>query len=69
MYEASAYGIHRNLAAFLAAAVVAVSGLVFDQAHLASAPAGTVEIGQLAPVEAPALIAALPEVVVTGKKA
>lgn len=69
MYEASAYGIHRSFAAVLAAAVVAVSGLVFDRAHLASAPEGTVEIGQLGAVEAPVLIAALPEIVVTGKKA
>jgi hypothetical protein len=77
MYEANAHGIHRNLAAVLAATVVAVSGLVFDRAHLASAPEGSVEIGELAPVEAPALatvqpaaiVAALPEVVVTGKKA
>jgi len=69
MYEASTYGIHRNVAAVLAAAVVAVSGLVFDQAHLASAPAGTVEIGQLVPVEAETRIAALPEIVVIGQRA
>lgn len=69
MYEPSAYGIHRNVAAVLAAAVVAVSGLVFDRAHLASAPEGSVEIGQLTPVEAEARIAALPEIVVTGRKA
>lgn len=69
MYEASTYGIHRNVAAVLAAAIVAVSGLVWDRAHLASAPEGTVEIGQLAPVDAATQIAALPEIVVTGKKA
>lgn len=51
MYEPSGYGIHRNISAVLAAAIVAVSGLVWDRAHLASAPEGTVEIGQLAPVE------------------
>lgn len=69
MYEASSYGVHRNLSAVLAAAIVAVSGLVFDRAHLASAPEGTVEIGQLAPVEAEARIAALPEIVVIGRRA
>jgi hypothetical protein len=77
MYEASTYGIHRNVAAVLAAAVVAVSGLVFDRAYLASAPEGTIEVGELALIEAPilaaaqpaAIAAALPEVVVTGKKA
>ena len=69
MYEASTYGIHRNVAAVLAAAIVAVSGLVWDRAHLASAPEGSVEIGQLTPVSAETQIAALPEIVVTGKKA
>lgn len=69
MYEANSYGIHRNLGAVLAAFIAAVSGLVFDRAHLASAPEGTVEVGQLEAVEAPAQVAALPEVVVTGRKA
>lgn len=69
MYEPNAYGIHRNIAGVVAAAIVAVSGLVFDRAHLASAPEGSVEIGQLTPVEAEARIAALPEIVVTGRKA
>jgi hypothetical protein len=77
MYEASAYGIHRNIAGAIAAAIVAVSGLVFDRAHLASAPEGTVEVGELALIEAPivaaaqpaAIVGALPEVVVTARKA
>jgi hypothetical protein len=69
MYEANAAGITRNLAGVLAAAIVAVSGLVFDRSHLASAPEGTVEIGALTPVEPAAAVAVLPEVVVTGKKA
>jgi hypothetical protein len=69
MYESSGYGIHRNISAVLAAAIVAVSGLIWDRAHLASAPEGTVEIGQLAPVEAETRIAALPEIVVIGHRA
>jgi hypothetical protein len=69
MYESSSYGVHRNLSAVLAAAIVAVSGLVFDRVHLAAAPEGIVEIGQPAPVEASAAIAALPEIVVTGTRA
>ena len=68
MYEANSYGIHRNLAGVLAAFIVAISGLVFDRAHLASAPEGTVEIGKPDTVEAQAQDAALPEVVVTGRK-
>jgi hypothetical protein len=69
MYTASPYGIHRNLSAVLAALIVAAGGLVFDRAYLASAPEGIVEIGQLTPVEATVQIAALPEVVVTAKRA
>jgi len=76
MYEASAYGIHRNIAAVLAAAIVAASGLIFDRAHLASAPEGTVEVGELALIGTPVLAAAqpaaiagaLPEIVVTARK-
>jgi hypothetical protein len=51
MYTTSPYGLHRNLSAVLAALIVAASGLFFDRAHLASAPEGTIEIGQLTPVE------------------
>ena len=52
-----------------AIAIVSFSGLVLDQAHLASAPRGTVEVGELTPVgEAGMTIAALPEVVVVAKR-
>ena len=59
MYTSSPYGIHRNISALLAAAIVVFGGLIFDRAHQSAAPAGIVEIGQLTPVEAPVLIAAL----------
>lgn len=68
MYTASTYGLNRNVSAVLAAAIVASGGLTLDRAHLASAPAGIVEIGQLTPVEAQAQIAALPEIVVTAAR-
>jgi len=67
MYESISYGIQRNLSAVLAAAIVATSGLIFDRAYLASAPEGSVEIGQLTLVEATAQIAALPEIVVSAR--
>lgn len=51
MYEPSNYGIHRNISAVVAAAIVAFSGLVFDRAYLASAPEGTVEVGELVPAD------------------
>lgn len=69
MYETSAYGTHRNLAAVVTAAIVGVSGLIFDRAHLAAAPEGRMEIGQLEAVWSPAAIAALPDIVVTAKRA
>jgi hypothetical protein len=69
MYTTSPYGIQRNLSAVLAAAIVAAGGVILDRAHLASAPEGIVEVGQLTSVEAPAHIAALPEIVVTAKRA
>lgn len=59
MYTTSPYGLHRNFSAVLAGLIVAASGLVFDRAHLASAPEGIVEVGQLTPVEVPIHIAAL----------
>jgi hypothetical protein len=68
MYTPSPYGLHRNLSAVLAALIVAASGLVFDRAHQL-APEAIVEIGQLAPVEPAAQIAALPEIVVTAQRA
>ena len=68
MYEANTYGIQRNLSAVLAAAIGATSGLVFDRAHLASAPEGIVEVGQLTPVQAPLQGAAQPEIVITTKR-
>ncbi|MGH6892532.1 MAG: hypothetical protein ACREEP_09765 [Dongiaceae bacterium] len=57
MYSASPFGINRNISSILAATVVAFGGLVFDRAHLASAPEGAVEIGPLTQVETPAEVA------------
>lgn len=59
----------KTISAAAAVAIVAFSGLVMDQAHLASAPAGTVEVGELTPVsDAGMTIAALPEVIVVAKR-
>ena len=69
MYTTRPFGLQRNLSAVLAAIIVAASGLVFDRAHQASVPAGIVEIGQLTLVETPLQIAALPEIVVTARRA
>jgi hypothetical protein len=50
-----------------AIAIVTASGFVMDQAHLAAAPRGTVEVGELTPVGELEL-ASLPEVFVVAKR-
>lgn len=65
MYTANGFGIHGTLSAVLAAAIVAVSGLALDRAHLAAAPAGIVEVGELAPIDALPQVAMLDEIVVS----
>jgi hypothetical protein len=60
-----------RLAASTAAAVAIVSfgALVMDQGHLASAPRGTVEFGELTPVDtSPLAMVNLPEVTVVAKR-
>jgi len=59
----------KAISAAAAVAIVAFSGLVLDQAHLASAPAGIVEVGELQPLsDAGMTVAALPEVIVVAKR-
>ena len=59
----------KTISAVAAVAIVSFSGLVMDQAHLASAPAGTVEVGELTPVSDTGMtVAALPEVIVVAKR-
>ena len=56
------FGIHGMISAFVAVAILGVSALVLDRAHLFSAPVGVVEVDQLIPVEA------LDEIVVIAKQ-
>ncbi len=59
----------RAVSAVAAVAIVSFSGLVLDQAHIASAPRGIVEIGELTLVnEAEIASMMLPEVVVVAKR-
>lgn len=51
MNSSNPYGYRGTLPAVLAALIVGISGLVLDQGHIAAAPAGTIEIGQLTPVD------------------
>jgi hypothetical protein len=55
---------------FAAAAFVAMSAVTFDIGHLVGAPAGTVEVGPVTPVDTVRLASAvLPEVLVTAPRA
>ena len=56
----------RSVSAVAAMAIVAFAGLALDQGHIAAAPFGTVEVGELTPVALEKLAqATLPEIVVT----
>jgi len=69
MFRLVAENTRKAMSAVAAVAIVTASGLVMDQAHLASAPRGTVEVGELTLV-ADGRIAQvmLPEVVVVAKR-
>jgi hypothetical protein len=55
--------------AVAAVAVVAFSGLALEQGHLGSLPQGTVEVGELTPVNLMQMAAVtLPEIVVTAER-
>jgi hypothetical protein len=57
------------VSAVAAVAVVSFSGLVLDQAHIASAPKGHVEIGELTPVGTAQMASTmLPEVTVFARR-
>jgi hypothetical protein len=59
----------KGFSAVAAITIVSFGGLVMDQAHLAAAPQGTVEIGELTALGGSATtLARLPEVVVVGKR-
>ena len=59
----------RVTSAVAAVAVVALTGLTLDQGHVGALPEGTVEVGELTPVNLLQLATVtLPEIVVTGER-
>jgi hypothetical protein len=59
----------RTVSAVAAVAVVAFTGLTLDQGHLGTLPQGTVEVGELAPVNVMQLASVtLPEITVTAAR-
>ncbi len=67
MFTMVAQNTRKTISAVAALAIVSFSGLVLDQAHLAAAPRGAVEIGELTPIGVGG-IATLPEVIVVAKR-
>jgi hypothetical protein len=67
MFKSVAENVRMAASAVAAITIVSAAGLTLDQAHLAAAPRGTVEIGELAPADT-TMLASLPEVVVNGKR-
>jgi hypothetical protein len=66
MNSSNFFNLRGTLSAVLAAAIVGTSGLAFDKAHgTDSLPKGTIEIGQLTPVDVLPQIAELPAVIVS----
>lgn len=68
MNSSNPYGYRGALPAVLAALIVATSGLALDKGHIAAAPAGSVEVGSLTPIDVLPEVAALPAVIVSAPR-
>jgi hypothetical protein len=62
--SSNGFNFRAALSAVFAAAIVGTSGLALDKAHEASLPRGTIEVGELTPVDVLPQVAALPAVIV-----
>ena len=68
MFTMVAENTRKAFSAVAAVAIVSFGGLVMDQAYLASAPKGTVEVGELTALDGATVLAQLPEVMVVAKR-
>jgi hypothetical protein len=68
MFTMVAQSTRKTFSAVAAVAIVSFGGLVMDQAYLAAAPRGTIEVGELTAIDGAAMLAQLPEVVVRAKR-
>jgi hypothetical protein len=69
MFTMVAENTRRVASAVAAVAVVAFAGITIDQGHAGALPQGTVEVGELTPVNVMQMaMVTLPEVVVTGQR-
>jgi hypothetical protein len=68
MFTMVAQSTRKTVSAVAAIAIVSFGGLVMDQAYLAAAPKGMVEVGELTALDGAISLAQLPEVVVVAKR-
>ena len=68
MFTMVAESTRKTFSAAAAVAIVSFGGLAMDQAYLAAAPRGTVEVGELTAIDGGVTLAQLPEVVVVAKR-
>jgi hypothetical protein len=68
MFTMVAESTRKTFSAAAAVAIVSFGGLAMDQAHLAAAPRGTIEVGQPTIVDGSVTLAQLPEVIVVAKR-
>ena len=69
MFTMNAKSTRMAVSAVAAVAIVGFNALVLDQAYIAAAPRGTVEVGELTPVSENTIAAVtLPEVTVIAKR-
>jgi hypothetical protein len=68
MNSSNLYSLRGAFSAVLAAAIVGTSGLALDKAHYTSLPRGSIEIGELTPVDVLPQVADLPAVIVSAPR-
>ncbi len=68
MFTMVAENTRKTFSAVAAVAIVSFGGLVMDQAYLAAAPKGMVEVGELTALDGAIALAQLPEVMVVAKR-
>lgn len=68
MFTMVAENTRKTFSAVAAVAIVSFGGFVMDQAYLAAAPKGLIEVGELTALDGATMLAQLPEVTVVAKR-
>ena len=68
MNSSNLYTLRGAFSAVLAAAIVGTSGLALEKGHGTTLPRGTIEVGELTPVDVLPQVAQLPEITVSATR-